>query len=335
MLQTSERRGSEFKVDILVPVYEPNPAYLREALLSAQAQTLNNWRLFIVDDASTVDVERMISSFLDDPRMHFRKNKHRLGIGGNWNECMKLGDAQYIQFLFQDDVWDSDYLTEMTRALDGYSTAGFASADHKYVSDPGFPLNPAFSEARSQQQHLTPGLHAGRKMLQQWIERELHPNIIGEPSFTMLRRRLVHRVGRFSPTMHQLLDVEYWVRCLCRTDWYRVQQDLGTFRVHPGGASVRNHESGAGIYDRLRCFQRIIHELPRGDLRKTAVKARNSALDVMAVKFLNRARNGEKIPAKGSGSVLTFGLMHPFVTLNALLKAYFGPKNSKAMMKGT
>ena len=38
------------RIAILMPVYEPNPDHLREAIESVQSQTLQDWTLFIRDD---------------------------------------------------------------------------------------------------------------------------------------------------------------------------------------------------------------------------------------------------------------------------------------------
>ncbi|MDB4978118.1 MAG: glycosyl transferase family protein [Candidatus Peribacteria bacterium] len=76
------------QVSILVPTYEPDPAHLRQALDSILEQTFSNWTVLIQDDESASDVESMIQAYCKDPRFSFRRNAHRLGIGGNWNSCV-------------------------------------------------------------------------------------------------------------------------------------------------------------------------------------------------------------------------------------------------------
>ena len=93
-------------------------------------------------------------------------------------------------------------------------------------------------------------------------------------------------------------------------------------RGDAGGGSAQNEQSGAGIYDRLRCFERLIALLPASDLKKEAVAARNRALETMAKKFVARMKSGKKIPGgKGSGSLTSLALKHPVLSVKALLKA--------------
>lgn len=321
----------ECLVNILVPTYEPNPAFLRAAIESALAQKEQRWRMLIHDDASTADVHAIVEPFLRDERITFARSDTRLGIGGNWNACVSAGTfgakanrssrAPYLQFLFQDDLWHPLYLTNMLRALETNPTAGFASADHKYTCDATLQYDEQYDWVRLQRQHIAPGLHDGNTLLGEWIDRELLPNIIGEPSFVLLRRSLVEQVGMFDESLPQLLDADYWLRCLQQSDWYWVNAELGAFRVHGAGASTQNQLSGVGIYDRLRCFEKLIHALPRGPLRTAATTARNRSLESMVKKFWKRLRGGRGIPGKGTGGMGRFALQHPLLILGAVVRA--------------
>jgi hypothetical protein len=148
-------------------------------------------------------------------------------------------------------------------------------------------------------------------LLSWWIENELHPNIIGEPPFVIIKKELYETVGPFNEEMPQFLDVEYWLRCLQVSDWYNHTEALGSFRVHNAGASAQNEASGAGIYDRLRCFEKLIETL-EGELKKEATTARNSALEKMIGKYLDRLKEGKGVQGK-RGHLKKFCLRHPLL----------------------
>src|SRR5947207_693209 len=77
-------------VDILIPTYNPKPEHLTEALKSLQNQTFRNFRAFIRDDCSPNGrTFSIVEPFLSDVRIQYEDGKHRLGIGGNWNACVK------------------------------------------------------------------------------------------------------------------------------------------------------------------------------------------------------------------------------------------------------
>ena len=311
-------------IDICIPTFEPQEAHLHEAIRSALAQTEQCFRIMIHDDASVQDVHAMVEPFLGDPRISFSRSPKRLGIGGNWNVTMHKGTGSYIQFLFQDDVWEPAYLAHALRALEENPSATLASVGHHYAFEaPLRQEHATYGEIEGIRTNLKSGLHRGTDLLQWWLERQLHPNIIGEPSFVILRRDAIEHIGDFKETMPQFLDVEYWIRCLLQGDAVVLHEDLGSFRVHSGAASARNTESGEGIYDRLCCFNVMIAKLPPGKLRSQAIEARNTALVVMAKKFFSRVKRGGKVPIKGSGNFRAFVLRHPFLLARATLHALY------------
>ena len=318
-------------VSILMPTYEPNPQHLAEALESLLAQTESRWTLFIHDDASKSDVLGMLKTYLTDPRIRFERSAKNLGIGGNWNACVERAKSPYVQFLFQDDLWGPTHLTKALKVLSENESVGFVSLEHLYQYEGGVPVD-AYERLRNfRKENVKPGLHEGEEFLLWWIRQELHPNVIGEPPFVMFRKSLLEEVGPFNEEMPQFLDVEYWVRCLRKSDWYYVREDIGAFRVHPAAASARNAASGAGIYDRFTCFEQLIASLPKGTMKKEAVAARNRALSSMAWKFFDRLKNRRAVGGKGGGGgvLKKFCLKHPLLTARAVLRApWSGPKKN-------
>lgn len=314
-------------VAVCIPTYEPDPAHLRAAIESVLSQTEQRFHIFICDDASSIDVQSFVESYTKDPRITFVRSNHRLGIGGNWNACLRCAiksGAPYIQFLFQDDVWNANYLKNAIDALEKNPSAGIAAVWHHYEYEGDIPTRALYENVlKIRKQVFKHGLNNGKTLLGTWIERELHPNLIGEPSFVMLRSETAKHIGFFDEAMPQFLDVEYWLRCLTHTDVAFVPEDSGAFRVHPGGASAKNFESGAGIYDRLACFERVIALLPAGPERDAAKLARKSALTDMVRKFLHRKKQGKGTPMWGSGKLMKFVLRHPVHFMNAVLNAYF------------
>ncbi len=311
-------------IDILVPTYEPNPDHLKTAIRSALNQTEIRWQMLIHDDCSTIDVRAMIEEFLQDPRIRFERSTVRLGIGGNWNASEEQGTNPYVQYLFQDDHWEPRYLELTLQALEQNPSAGFVSAEHHYDCEEEMGVAELYQQVRDVRKNIDGGLHTHDALLQSWIDRQLTPNIIGEPSFVMMRRSLMQEVGPFTEDMPQFLDVEYWLRCLQKSDWVFVKEELGTFRVHSMGASAQNQMSGAGMFDRLECFERLISSLPSGDLRQVAIQSRNRALVTMARKFLKRVSSKQKVSAK-SGGMKKFAMRHPFLIGRALLQALLRP----------
>lgn len=309
------------RVSVLLPTYEPNPVHLREAVLSLQAQDMEDWTLLIHDDCSQADVAAMVQPFLEeDARIRFVRSPKRLGIGGNWNACLLQADAPFVQFLFQDDAWTPGYLRRALTMLDMYPSAGFAATGHAYVFEgKNAPEREHYDKTEEAREAMEHGFHPGRTFLLSWLDRGLHPNAIGEPSFVLLRKSLTDTVGPFAEDMPQFLDVQYWTRCLLESDFCLVQSDGGIFRVHAAGASARNQREGKGLFDRLRTLDMITRRLS-GEDRRRARRATVEALAGMIAKYKRRKEAGGTV-GDGGGAAKAFALRHPFLTMRALARS--------------
>ena len=93
-----------------MPTFNSSEALLNKSIESAIAQTLKNWELIIVDDASTNDTPRMLDAWAAKEArirvIHKEKNEFRtLGISGSLNRGIDGAKGEYIARLDQDDYW--------------------------------------------------------------------------------------------------------------------------------------------------------------------------------------------------------------------------------------
>ncbi len=287
-------------ITICVPTYEPKPEHLRQALQSLVGQTFQDWTAVIIDDASPkANVREMLGQYCSDERISFKRSDERRGIGGNWNACLAQAQSPLVQYLFQDDLWETTYLQRSAEVLLADPALVFTAANHDYRDDNGQAIGGRYGEIQAMRSTLLSGKTNGHDFLMHWIAQGLTPNIIGEPSFVMMRKAAMQQAGPFVEDMPQFLDVEYWTRLLQLGDWYGIGEKLGTFRVHPDGASARNDASGQGIFDRFRCFQRLITAFPGGPDRRAVIRARNKSLDSMIDKFLLRIFKRQHVSGDG------------------------------------
>jgi hypothetical protein len=68
--------------------------------------------------------------------------------------------------------------------------------------------------------------------------RSLTVNVIGEPSFVLLRRQAALTAGGFFEQLAQLPDWDLWLRLLRKGRAVFVDEATGVFRVHAGGRSA-------------------------------------------------------------------------------------------------
>ena len=83
----------------------------------------------------------------------------------------------------------------MCDVMDSNPSVGLASAEHIYRAEGEVHTHPEYEKLRKyKQDNVDPGLHKGIDILLWWLDQGLHPNIIGEPSFVMLRKELIEKV---------------------------------------------------------------------------------------------------------------------------------------------
>lgn len=311
-------------IDVLIPTFNPNPEHLRIALDALTQQTYQHWRAFIHDESTEVDVRSIVEPYLSDPRFTFQKSDRRLGIGGNWNACLKATTAPVIAYLFHDDEWAPQYLERAVSVLEQYPSVGLVSMDHTYRIE-GIMVTASEYTALQEwkRKNLQPGLHSGKEYLWEWVRTGLKPNVIGEPSFCVLRRSVVNLVGFWNETMPQSLDAEYWVRMLEVSDWSYQPEDSGFFRVHEEGTTAVNRRVGKGLYDRFHILQNLIDRLPAGSERTIAKRAQIQQFQDMVARYFQKRERGDSVTFSGSGIVKKFALRHPLVMMEAILRVWW------------
>ncbi len=99
-------------ISVLMPSYNPNPVWLREAVESVRGQIYPNWELCIADDASpSAEVRAILQSYADsDPRIKVvlrPKNGH---ISAASNSALDLVAGAWIALMDHDDLLPADAL---------------------------------------------------------------------------------------------------------------------------------------------------------------------------------------------------------------------------------
>lgn len=113
-------------ITIAIPYYR-NREYLRRAIESVFAQTVNDWSLVISDDAGPEgDLgDWLRATFPNAARIQYVRAATNLGMAGNWNRCFDLaGESPLVTLLHADDELDPNYVRTMTVAAERYPGAG-------------------------------------------------------------------------------------------------------------------------------------------------------------------------------------------------------------------
>lgn len=96
--------------------------YLGTAIASIQAQTVRDWELIVVDDASQDQSPALIDAYaLTDNRIRPVRLPHNSGAAAARNTAIELARGRYIAFLDSDDRWRKD---KLARQAEVFETSG-------------------------------------------------------------------------------------------------------------------------------------------------------------------------------------------------------------------
>jgi len=230
-------------VSVCIPAYR-GAAHIGEAIESVLAQTLADFELVVVDDASPDDTAAVVARYRD-ARIRFLRNDRNAGVQANWNRCLELARGRYFKLLPQDDLIAPECLAREIEVLDAdrgerlalvFCARRIIDGRSRTVMTRGYP-----GRAR--------GAIAARTVLRNCIRRGA--NLMGEPGGVLLRTALARRVGGFDASIGNVTDLDYWFRLLLHGDAYYLPERLASFRVAHGSWSL---DIGAGQAAHFRAF---------------------------------------------------------------------------------
>ena len=102
-------------ISVVVPTYK-RPALLGRAVRSILDQSLQDFEVIVVDDASGDGTEEAVAAF-SDPRIRYVRHEENRGLAAARNSGIKAARAPLVAFLDDDDDYLPSYLEAMARRL--------------------------------------------------------------------------------------------------------------------------------------------------------------------------------------------------------------------------
>lgn len=104
------------KVSVIIPYYNREHT-IALALQSVLAQTLVDWEVVLVDDASRVDPGEIVSRIVPAERLQVIRQPTNQGPGAARNAGVRAARGEYVAFLDSDDAWMPEKLEHQLRAV--------------------------------------------------------------------------------------------------------------------------------------------------------------------------------------------------------------------------
>ena len=215
-------------ISIILPVYQPDPKFLKAAINSVQTQIYDNWELCIVDDASPSNEGRKIIEKMagEDTRIKYHFREENGHIAACSNDALKLATGSFIGFLDHDDMLSSDALYQVVSAINDDTELDLIYSDEDKVNENGQFSDPYFKPDWSPDSFLA-------------------RNYINH--FTVVRKELVDKVGGFRQGFEGSQDFDLLLRVTELTNKiHHIPKVLYHWRMHKGStAMVENAKSYA------------------------------------------------------------------------------------------
>jgi hypothetical protein len=128
------------RVSIGMPVRN-GQRFLRQALDSLLAQTLDDFELIVCDNASSDDTQRICLEYAGrDPRLHYHRNARDIGPAANYNLCVALSRGEYFRWHAHDDLCAASHLQRCVEALDADPSVVIAYPQTTVIDDAQRPV---------------------------------------------------------------------------------------------------------------------------------------------------------------------------------------------------
>jgi glycosyltransferase involved in cell wall biosynthesis len=231
----------EPKLSVIVPTYDRS-SLLRVTLDSILAQDFNDFRVIVLDNASTDDTPALAREYmLRDSRVSYVRNPQNVGLVRNWNRAFAINRSEYLSVFHDDDVMLPGFLTAVVGALDEHPTAGFAVVEVQWIDQAGTVTGT---------HHFT-GIPTGRMSGLDLLELAVRGQCPGmSPPAVVVRASATEGLGPLdSPHTRCQVDTNFYYRIAAKHDVVLIPRVLAQYREHGRSAtSAMRGESAITVW---------------------------------------------------------------------------------------
>jgi GT2 family glycosyltransferase/SAM-dependent methyltransferase len=132
-------QASQPLISVLMPCYNPDPAWLDLAISSVRQQLYPHWELCIADDASTNPAVRPVLErhAREDARVRLVLRSENGNISAASNSALEIVRGDYVALLDHDDELSADALYWMVKELAAHPQADMIYSDEDKLSPDG------------------------------------------------------------------------------------------------------------------------------------------------------------------------------------------------------
>jgi O-antigen biosynthesis protein len=262
------------KLSIVMPVYNTDLRWLREAIESVRAQLYPNWELCISDDASTLPgVKELLREYADkDERIRIVFRDTNGHISANSNSALSVATGDFIALMDSDDLLPEDALYWVSEEINAHPDVDLIFSDEDKIDIEGCRYDAYFKP------DWNPAL------------------ILSQNTFNHLgvyRHDLVKKVGGFRLGFEGSQDHDLVLRCADATEaskirhiphilyhWRAIPESMASgseakpYTWNAGARAIEEHLARNGVKGQVTRTQNIFYQVsydPLGEWPKVGV----------------------------------------------------------------
>ena len=187
------------KFSVIISVYNKGN-FIKETLQSVLDQSVQDYEIIVVNDASTDHSETEILAIPQEKITYhaFQENK---GAAATRNKGLELASGDYIALLDGDDTWDTNYLAEIDSLIKNFPDHHvFATAITIEEHDGKRPSQYSFSNPENKEQLSLNYFESSYK------------NTLLTSSSTVIKKTVFDTVGTYNVSIKSGQDTDLWIR---------------------------------------------------------------------------------------------------------------------------
>ncbi|WP_379159368.1 glycosyltransferase family 2 protein [Paenibacillus sp. sgz5001063] len=212
------------KVSVVIPFY--NCPYIHNAIESVLAQSYPDIELIVVDDGSTLHMEKL-APYVDRIKVLHKANG---GTGSALNLGIQAASGAYFAWLSADDCFHPNKISRQMEILRDSQTS-FNHTAYYYINELGERFSGMVSAPFHSRAELITALMKGCPV---------------NGSSVMMDMKIFKKVGLFNEKLLYTQDYDLWLRILPYYEWSYIAEPLLDYRVHQEMGSLI-HSDGQNL----------------------------------------------------------------------------------------
>lgn len=211
-------------VTVITPAYN-QAIFLRDTIESVLSQDYPNIELFVLNDGSTDDTEKILQEYTGRIRWETHTN---MGQTPTINKGWSLTNGEIITWLNSDDTYLPGAVKAGVEYLMQHPETAMVFADSLFTEADGTPLERTRPVPPFNYKNFVAGCE----------------NPVSQPS-SFIRRQVIDKVGMLDPKYYYFMDWDFWLRAGLHFKIDYIPELWSTYRLHAESKTVAQAKKSA------------------------------------------------------------------------------------------